>query len=32
LLHHAKVGGAESQDLYAWLQEKGQTQDWVKLR
>jgi hypothetical protein len=32
LLHHAKVGGAESQELYGWLQEKGQTQDWVKLR
>jgi len=30
LLHHAKVGG--SQESYAWLQEKGLNDDWVKLR
>ena len=32
LLHHAKVGGEASQELYAWLQEKGLKEDWVKLR
>jgi hypothetical protein len=32
LLHHAKVGGKDSEELYAWLQEKGLTEDWVKLR
>jgi len=32
LLHHAKVGGKDSEELYAWLQEKGLSEDWVKLR
>jgi hypothetical protein len=32
LLHHAKVGGKDSEELYAWLQQQGQKEDWVKLR
>jgi len=32
LLHHAKVGGKDGEELYAWLQEKGLKEDWVKLR
>jgi hypothetical protein len=32
LLHHAKVGGEESKELFAYLQEKGLKDDWVKLR
>jgi hypothetical protein len=32
LLHHAKVGGKDAEELYAYLQEKGQKEDWVKLR
>jgi hypothetical protein len=32
LLHHAKVGGRDAEELYAWLQQKGQKEDWVKLR
>jgi hypothetical protein len=32
LLHHAKVGGKDGEDLYAYLQEKGLKDDWVKLR
>jgi hypothetical protein len=32
MLHHAKVGGAPGEELYAYLQEKGQKQDWVKIR
>jgi hypothetical protein len=32
LLHHAKVGGKDAEELYAWLQEKGLKEDWVKLR
>jgi len=32
LLHHAKVGGEESKELFAYLQEKGLKEDWVKLR
>jgi len=32
LLHHAKVGGKDGEELYAYLQEKGLKQDWVKLR
>jgi hypothetical protein len=32
LLHHAKVGGADSRELYNWLQGKGLNDDWVKLR
>jgi hypothetical protein len=32
LLHHAKVGGKDAEELYAWLQEKGMKDDWVKLQ
>ncbi len=32
LLHHAKVGGKDAEELYSYLQEKGQKEDWVKLR
>jgi hypothetical protein len=31
-LHHAKVGGADSEELYAWFQQQGLKDDWVKLR
>ena len=30
LLHHAKVGGEKSQELFAYLQQKGLKDDWVK--
>ena len=32
LLHHAKVGGKDGEELYAYLQEKGLKDDWIKLR
>ena len=32
LLHHAKVGGEDGKELYAYFQSKGLTDDWVKLR
>jgi hypothetical protein len=32
LLHHAKVAGKEGEDLYAYLQQKGLTEDWVKIK
>lgn len=32
LLHHAKVGGKDSEALYAYLQEKGCTEDRFRLR
>ncbi|WP_295792131.1 hypothetical protein [Mucilaginibacter sp.] len=32
LLHHAKVGGKDSEELYTYLQEKGIKDDWVKLK
>jgi hypothetical protein len=32
LLHHAKVGGENGKELYAYLQEKGLKDDWIKLR
>jgi hypothetical protein len=32
LLHHAKVGGKDGEELYAYLQEKGLRDDRVKLR
>jgi hypothetical protein len=32
LLHHAKVGGNDAEELYAYLQAKGQKEDWIKLR
>ena len=32
LLHHAKVGGKPGDDLYAYLQEKGLKEDWVKIK
>jgi hypothetical protein len=32
LLHHAKVGGKDGEELYAYLQEKGLKDDWIKIR
>jgi hypothetical protein len=32
LLHHARVGGAAGEELYAYLQQKGLKEDWVKIR
>jgi hypothetical protein len=32
LLHHAQVGGKDSEELYAYLQEKGCKEDRLKLR
>ena len=32
LLHHAKVGGKNGEELYNYLQEKGLKEDWVKIR
>lgn len=32
MLHHAKVGGKDSEALYQYLQEKGVTQTWVKIK
>jgi hypothetical protein len=32
LLHHAKVGGKGGEELYAYLQEKGLKDDWIKIR
>ena len=32
LLHHAKVGGKDGEELFAYLQEKGLKEDWVKLK
>jgi hypothetical protein len=32
MLHHAKVAGKEGEDLYAYLQKKGLTDDWVKIK
>jgi len=32
LLHHAKVGGADGQALYDYLQTKGLKEDWVKIK
>lgn len=32
LLHHARAGGKEGEELAAWLQEKGQKEDWIKIR
>lgn len=32
LLHHAKVGGKEGEELYAYLREKGLKEDWVKIK
>jgi hypothetical protein len=32
LLHHAKVGGKDSEELYSYLREKGMKDDWVKLK
>ena len=31
LLHHAKVGGKDAEELYAWLVSKGQTEDHYNL-
>jgi hypothetical protein len=32
LLHHAKVGRKAGEELYAYLQEKGLKEDWIKIR
>jgi len=32
LLHHAKAGGKDGEELYGYLQEKGLKDDWVKIR
>jgi len=32
LLHHAKVGGKAGDELYAYLQEKGLKEDWIRIR
>jgi hypothetical protein len=32
LLHHAKVGGKAGDELYAYLLDKGQKDDWIKIR
>ena len=32
LLHHAKKGGQEGQELYDYLQEKGLKETWVKIK
>jgi hypothetical protein len=32
LLHHAKVGGKDGEELSGYLQEKGLKEDWVKIR
>jgi hypothetical protein len=31
-LHHAKVGRKAGEELYAYLQEKGLKEDWIKIR
>jgi len=32
MLHHAKAGGKDSEDLFQYLQEKGVTKPWVKIK
>lgn len=32
LLHHARAGGKEGEQLTEWLQEKGLKEDWIKIR
>jgi hypothetical protein len=32
LLHHAKQGGKEGQELYDYLQEKGLKETWIKIK
>jgi len=32
MLHHAKVGGKDGEELYSYLQEKGLKEDWVKIK
>ena len=32
MLHHAKVAGKNGEGLYAWLQEKGLKDTWVKIK
>lgn len=32
LLHHAKLAAQEGEELYAYLQEKGLTKTWVKIK
>ncbi len=32
MLHHAKMGGKEGEELHNYLQEKGLKEDWVKIK
>ena len=32
MLHHAKVAGKNGEELYAWLEEKGLKDTWVKIK
>ena len=32
MLHHAKMGGKGSEDLYLYLQEKGLKETWIKIK
>ena len=32
MLHHAKVGGKDGEELFNYLQEKGLKEDWIKIR
>lgn len=32
MLHHARAGGKDGEELAGWLQEKGLKEDWVKIR
>ena len=32
LLHHARAGGKDGEELAAWLLEKGLKEDWIKIR
>jgi hypothetical protein len=32
MLHHAKVGGKDGEELYNYLQEKGLKEDWIKIK
>jgi hypothetical protein len=32
MLHHAKIGGKDGEDLYAYLEQKGLKDTWVKIK
>lgn len=32
MLHHAKMGGKDAEELYAYLQEKGLKETWIKIK